>query len=254
MNTKKLLALFGLRDIETKIYEELFSGGALTASGLAKRVGISRTSIYDLLERLTETGLVTETLQGGVKKFVVQPPGKIQLLIGEKERELGEAKQITQELQQAYEHKHTSAKPRLQLFEGRAELQQMMKDLLLYRDITVQAFWPIKKITALLSPEFMTKFHEERAIRNITLRVIWPTAQLSTLKTYPHLKSSPELKRAARIAPNGIDFSLGYSIYQNTVRFISSSSENFGFLVESAELANVMKAQFELIWRQSKKL
>ena len=201
-----------------------------------------------------EAGLVTEILQGGVKKFLVQPPAKIQLLIAEREKSLAEATQVVRELQETYDQKRVSAKPRLQLFEGRAELQQMMKDLLLYRDITVRACWPINKMMKLLSPEFMTAFHKERAARNITLRVIWPSAQLSTLKAYPFLNSSVELKREARVAPREVDFSLGYSIYKSTVRFISSSNENFGFLVESAELARLMQAQFDIMWKVSKQI
>lgn len=252
MNIQKLLRLFNLRDIETKLYEELFWGGMLSASEIAKRVGISRTSVYDLLERLIEVGLITEALQGGTKKFSIQRPEKVQLLITEKEKELSEAKLEAKELSQNYDRNRIFIKPRLQLFEGRAELQQMMKDLLLYRDITVRAYWPIKKMLALLSAEFLINFHKERASRNITLRVIWPSTQLSALKTNQFLNTNLELKREARIAPHDIDFSLGYSIYNNTVRFISSSNENFGFLIESFELAEMMKTQYDILWDNSK--
>lgn len=254
MNIKKLLDLFGLRDIEARLYEELFRGGIMAASELARRVGISRTSIYDLSERLIEVGLVAETLQGGTKKFIVQPPEKIQLLIAEKEKVLSDAKRAALELQKTYDQKSVSAKPRLQLFEGRAELQQMMKDLLLYRNIVVRAYWPVKKMLSLLSPEFLIEFHKERAARNITLRVIWPATQLSALKTNQFLNENIELKREARVAPHDVDFSLGYSIYKNTVRFISSSNESFGFLVESFELAEMMQTQYDILWKNSKPL
>ena len=68
------------------------------------------------------------------------------------------------------------------------------------------------------------------------------------------LLANENLKREVRLAPAGIDFSLGYSVYGQTVRFISSSQENFGFLVESSELAEMMKSQFGVIWDQSKKV
>jgi sugar-specific transcriptional regulator TrmB len=252
MNIKKLLELFDLRQSETLIYEELLTGETLEASALAKRAGLSRTSVYDLLEHLTAAGLVAETNQNGIKKFFAQPPENIKLLISEKEIAFNDAKQVINELQKNFERRTTINKPKLQLFEGRQELQQMMKDLLLYRDITVQAYWPIKKITTVLTPEFLTKFHQERAERNIKLQVIWPTTQLSFIKTHPFLKNSLALKRECRVAPHSLDFSLGYTIYKNTVRFISSQKENFGFIVESAELAEMMKTQFKFIWEKSK--
>ncbi len=128
----------------------------------------------------------------------------------------------------------------------------MMKDMLLYRDITVLAYWPIKKMLELLGPDFIKEFHQKRLEQNISLKVIWPKAQIPDLKKYPFLLANQNLKREVRIAPANIDFSLGYSIYGHTVRFISSSQENFGFLVESSELAEMMKSQFMVTWQQAK--
>ena len=67
-----------------------------------------------------------------------------------------------------------------------------------------------------------------------------------------HLKSGEKNKRTIKIAPTNIYFELGYAIYQNTVRFISSSKENYGFIMESSELANTMKTQFDITWKLSK--
>jgi len=252
MLASQLFSLLNLRSIEIKLYEALFYGGTMSASQIARQINISRTSVYDLLEHLITTGLVTETLKGGLKMFVIQPPEKIQLLITEKEKEILIAKQELTNLRENYNNKRQSIKPQLQLFEGRKALQQMMKDLLLYRDITVQVYWPINKIVKLLSSEFLIKFHQERVARNIKIKVLWPPKQILPFKKYPFLKVNAELKREVRIAPPNTDFSLGYTIYGNTVRFISSSQENFGFLVESSELAEMMKGQFKLIWNLSK--
>jgi len=247
----QLLSLFGLREIEMKLYESLFFGKEMGASELAKQAGVSRTSVYDLIKRLKDEGLVIEGQKNGTAMFSVQPPEKLQLLLAEKEKELVLAKSGLAMLQTDYLKQNKTAKPKLQLFEGRQELQQMMKDLLLYRDITVHALWPIETITKLLTAEFMAEFHKKRAERNITLKVIWPAGQLSEVKKHSFLKDATQ-KRQAKIAPAHIDFSLGYTIYNNTVRFISSSKENFGFLVESAELAAMMKSQWEIIWNLSR--
>lgn len=247
----QLLSLFGLREIEMKLYEALFYGKEMGASELAKQAGVSRTSVYDLIKRLKDEGLVIESQKNGTAVFSIQPPEKLQLLLAEKEKELILAKSGLAMLQTDYLKQNKTAKPKLQMFEGKQELQQMMKDLLLYRDITVYALWPIETINKLLGAEFMAEFHKKRAERNIALNVIWPVGQLSEIKKHSFLTDATQ-KRQARVAPVGVDFSLGYSIYGNTVRFISSSKENFGFLVESAELSAMMKSQWEIIWRLSK--
>jgi len=252
MKPNKLLALFNLRPIEAELFSQLFVGGQMSASQLAKQANISRTSVYDLLKHLIEVGLVSETLKGGAKVFVSVVPEKIQLLIEEKQKEILAASEELASLKQARQNQDKFSRPRLQLFDSKKELQQMMKDMLLYRDITVMAYWPIKKMLELLGSDFIKEFHQKRLEQNISLKVIWPKAQIPDLKKYPFLLANEDLKREVRIAPMGIDFSLGYSIYGNTVRFTSSSQENFGFLVESAELAEMMKSQFEIIWKQAK--
>jgi hypothetical protein len=118
----------------------------------------------------------------------------------------------------------------------------------------VYAVWPVKKIISLLGASFLQEFHKKRAERNIMLKVIWPSDESAALKQYSFLRIGQEQKREARLAPEAVNFSLGYAIYGNTVRFISSSRENFGFLVESSELAEMMRSQFDLIWEASRQL
>ena len=130
----------------------------------------------------------------------------------------------------------------------------MMKDLLLYQDITVLAYWPIIKVAEILSPDFLEEFQRQRLGNNIRLKTIWPPSQIPASKIYKFLKTGEQQKREVRLAPPGTNFSLGYAIYNNTVRFISSNRENFGFLIESQELADTMKGQFEIIWKHSKPL
>jgi len=253
MKFDKLLGLFNLRPIEAELFNQLFANGPMSASQLAKQARVSRTSVYDLLKRLVEAGLASEALKGSAKVFVASAPEKIQLLVEEKQKEILIAGREIADLKQLYKNQDKFLTPKLQLYAGQKELRQMMKDMLLYRDIAVFAYWPIKKMLDLLGPEFIKDFHQKRLEQNISLQVIWPQAQIPDLKKYPFLLANQNLKREIRIAPAGVDFSLGYSIYGNTVRFISSGKESFGFLVESSELAEMMKSQFAVIWQQAKK-
>lgn len=254
MNLKQLLNIFNLREIEKELTEKLFEAGPLGASELAKKVGISRTSIYDLLDKLIKIGLVFQTLDRGVKKFCIQKPEKIKLLLEEKQKNISSAQDVLKNIEQEYQNKNFLLKPNLQLYSGKQELQQMMKDMLLYRDIEVLAYWPILDMLKILNSSFLKKFHQERIKRNISLKTIWSSNQIPDFKKYSYLKAGEEFKREVKILPKIFSFSLGYVIYKHTVRFLSSSKENFGFLIESQELTETMRTQFEIIWQQSKKL
>ncbi len=254
MKIDKILNLFSLKEAEKEVFKTCFDFGGMGATEISKKVGINRTSVYDFLDNLVESGLVYESQKDGVKKFFVQKPEYISNLIEEKQKEISEAKSIVSELKKEYYLKNNQIKPKFILYEGRKELQQMMKDMLLCRDTTVYICWPVVKIIDLLTSEFFKKFHKERITRNISIKVIWPQKQKLSFQKYPHFKIGKEYKREVRLAPENIDFSLGYAIYENTVRFISSKKENYGFLIESAEMADMMKVQFEVMWVNSKSL
>ncbi|MCK5320939.1 MarR family transcriptional regulator [Candidatus Parcubacteria bacterium] len=252
MEIRKLLSIFNLREIEIEIFEKLLSNGTMGATELASQINISRTSVYDLLDRLVEKGLVLQTLKGSIKKFSLCPLEKLMLLIEEKEKDIIKAKSALEDIKDIYQKTSQKIGPRLQIFEGREALQQMMKDMLLYRNITVRAYWPVKKVMETLTPKFFQEFQEKRLERNMHLKVIWPQEQKPSLNKFPFLKTGIKYKRESRLAPKNISFCLGYTIYNNTVRFISSDKENFGFLIESHELAEMMKGQFDLAWSISK--
>jgi hypothetical protein len=46
----------------------------------------------------------------------------------------------------------------------------------------------------------------------------------------------------------GQTFSMAYAIYDDTVAFINSNREAYGFIVQSREFADLMTMQFEAVW------
>ena len=215
-------------------------------------MGISRTSVYDQVKVLKNKGLLVESLDGGMKKFAVQTPAKISQLIKEKEDKLKTAQKNLIEIEKLYNSQLRVILPKIQIYKGRKELQQMIKDVLLYRDITLYSYWSISDTLDTLTPSFFAKYHKERAERNISLKAIWPKNQAQLEKTKVFLNKYIKQKSEVRIAPTNKNFSLGYEIYANKVCFISSSQESYGFIVESEELVQTMKTQHEIIWKISK--
>lgn len=254
MKINQLFDLFNLRPLEKEALRVCLESGMIGATLLSQKIGASRTSVYDIIKNLLKNGLLIESQKGGIKVFAIQKPEIIELLINEKQKEVSNAKMALNTFKNEYYAGEKTAKPRLQIFEGRGELRQMMKDMLLYRDITAYVLWPVEKIIKLLGADFYREFHQKRAERDIQIKVIWPRAQTGAKIKYDFLKNDARLKREMRIAPKNINFSLGYAIYANTVRFISSQKENYGFLIESREMAEMMKRQFEIIWEMSKKI
>jgi len=130
----------------------------------------------------------------------------------------------------------------------------MLKDVLLYDDLETELYWPVKDMIKVLGEDFLFEFNKKRVRNGIGIRVIWPQEKTSDVEKNIFLAPGREVLREVRLAPAGIDFSMGYWAYGSKVMFMSSRAENFGFIVESKELRQLLKTQFEILWKISEPL
>lgn len=246
----------GLKEEEAKIYLLLLETGPLTAGVIAKKIGKPRSSVYEFLKRLQEKEVIIVSFIDDIHTYMPQPPEKISQILQQKIEDLQNKqklyKNLLPQLDKIVPSKFLS--PKFQIHEGEAGLEQVMRDMLLYSNIETQAYWPIKSMVEILSQDFFRYHNKERIKNNIYTRAIWPVSQAVDIKKFPFLGVGEEFKREIRVAPPEIDFSMGYWIYRDKVIFISSRKESFGFVIESRELAEMQRSQFEIIWKISKSL
>lgn len=74
---KEVLKHFSLSDQEIDIYFTVLSLKLPTASDIAKRVGLNRTTVYFHLPHLLEKGILKESRQGKVKTYIATSAGEL---------------------------------------------------------------------------------------------------------------------------------------------------------------------------------
>ncbi|MFA5023092.1 MAG: helix-turn-helix domain-containing protein [Candidatus Paceibacterota bacterium] len=247
----------GLGPTHQEIYLVLLEMGAMPAGEIAKRLDLPRSTIYGLLEEMVDKGVIVQSQKWSIKVWQIISPEKISGLISDKIKSLSQIKTgletVLPKLIAKNAGKLTS--PRFTYYEGREGIKQIFKDVIMYRDIETECLWPYKDMMEVIDMKFLVENNQiERIKRNISLRVIWPKNKVVDVKKYPHLGVSEEFLRETRIAPASVDISMGYWAYANKVAFISSKRESFGFIVESMDLRQLIKAQFDELWKHSKPL
>lgn len=253
----ELFSSLGLDKEQTSIYFHLLENGSATAGTLAKKIHVPRATLYYMLQQLTDKGIILRSLKYGVRTFTAQHPQKILQLFQQKIDLYAQQQERFKTLLPALEQKMAKHyfRPTFQIYEGEQGIQSALRDTILYRDVETLSFWPVKVMTEIAPPSFFHYLNKERVEANNSLRAIWPDNYKEVdFKKNSFFEASKKLKRTVRIAPKGVDWSMGYMIYANKVLFISSRHEMFAFIVESADLAAVQRTQFEFIWNQSTKL
>lgn len=252
----QILAGLDVTQEEAEIYGLLLTTGPLTAGKLANRMGCPRSSLYGMLAKLQEKGLLSESIHQGVKIFAAQDPATVLALFQRRIDELKIAQTSYKKILPTLLSQGTSSPtaPKFQVYEGNEGLKSVLQDMLLYSRQTTASLWPIRSMIEILGTQFFRYLNKERIRNRLFTRAIWPANQILDVGEHPYLGSGPEFYREIRIAPAGINFSMGYWIYADKVAFLASRRESFGFILQSRELVELQMAQFEVLWQISKPL
>ncbi|MBI1300896.1 MAG: hypothetical protein GC137_04465 [Alphaproteobacteria bacterium] len=254
MMIEKLLLSLNFSAEESKIYLKLLETGPVAAGALAKKIGMPRASLYGFLDKLVEKGAVTQSLENAVKIFIAEQPEIITRLFRDKIEKLQEHQKAYEKIIPKLKEKSPTnlSKPRFEFFEGKDGVQNVLRDLLLYSGIETQSFWPIKAMVDILGADFFEHHNKVRIQNKVSVRALWPIEHVIDMKTHPYLGSGKDFLREIRIAPENVNFTMGYWIYANKIAYLSSKHESYGFIIESREMVDMQKAQFEAIWSLSK--
>lgn len=130
---EQLFDQLGFSQAETKLYLALAENGKSGATALAKRVGIPRSTAYSLLDALIEKGLVSKEQEADGAIFAPRPPTVFTQLVRMEAEEITQkfrsrteaAMELERELKPLFREDSYRA-PRIQVFEGRKNIESML--------------------------------------------------------------------------------------------------------------------------------
>jgi len=220
---------------------------------LAKKLNKPRATLYDHLNVLTEKGLVKKGLTEHGSVFYPEGHQTIRSIFDERAKSVTHAGILLEDRLRARPQSN-AYNPRFTILDNQNAAEKIFRDVLRSRTKESLWFWPAKALFHKSVPdEVFNHWHHERIRRNMHVRVLWPHKQQVCLAGNDILGSgnNKESLRKIRILPGPIDATMGYGIYENKVGFISSTRENYGFIVDSKELAETLRNQFEFLWKIS---
>lgn len=246
-----IFELLGISSSATRVYEQLLESGALTARQLSDQLSLPRPSVYDYLKLLIQAGLVVERDQENKKVFQVDDVRHLPHLLRQKIDQLTLEEKTLQKNLPALLKKSQNIEPKMKFYPGVEGVKQVMNDGLWEKDTEVLSMWPMSEMISILGREFHEGFHRRRIRQNISIRTLWPRDRNVPTNEYPYLGTGRRFVRQQRLAPVGMTWDMGYLLYGHKVGFISPKQEAFGFTLQSRAFADLMRLQFEVMWKIS---
>ena len=235
------LSEIGLNGSEATVYTTLLFKGAQSVLNLAKTTGIKRTTIYSILDRLLEQGLVHTQARTTKKRFFVESPERLESVLELKRKKLAG---ILPELN-AHFLGLSEKDNYVRHYKGVAGIKTVYEKLLIelkrgdfYLVVTDQEQW-LK-----IDPEYFKNYIPRRAKIGLETRIL---RQLS-LSDKIQKGEEARFQHQVRFLPENSLINTNMLIVPRKVIIIQIIEPVMAMVIENPSVIEMNKVLFEIAW------
>jgi sugar-specific transcriptional regulator TrmB len=247
------LTNLGLKDKEAAVYLSCLELGPSPVQPIARKAKVVRATTYVILDSLMNMGLVTKYKEGKKTLFSAETPRQLMRLLEKQEEQIREKEQslesILPELQMIT--KAAGDKPLVRYFEGKEGLRAIRQEMIMYcrPEDMLYNFTPADHLLAVF-PDDEDTHYAQRIAKHVSAKTLFTT---KSEKIKKHWISQTGLTERRFVSPERFPVPGGMTIYRDRIAIGSYTGKLFGAIIESQQVADMMRAMFELAWESAKK-
>ena len=238
----KLLQELGLDQKGTAVYLAALELGETLILPLAAKADVKRPTLYEVLPRLHELGLISYGSRGKRRTVIAQDPGRLLAL---QEQRTEALRRLVPELLSRKRPK--AGKPRVSSYEGVEGIKQVYEDTLL-EDVGMRSFLQPQSVNPEIARYLTGNYMPRRAKKGIRIKnlVSGKPGEAETL-----LQRKGFHRENRYVDQNDFPAEIEMLIYSNKVAFVTyaEGSEPMGIMIESREIAQTLRSLHALAWK-----
>jgi len=246
----KALERIGLSKGEIKVYLALLKLGQITAGPIVNESKVTRSKIYDILERLRNKGLVSHIIKESTKYFNAANPNNILEYLDKKEQEIKNEKQAIKQILPELLMQQTLANEKriAEIFIGMKGMKNAFNVLINEFDSKepYYAFGAGKGENETQIQIFFSQIHEERIKHKVKSHIIFNKSSKGKFKSQEKSKYV-EKKYLNQTTPTAIN------IYKDYTIMAILNKEPITFLIKNKETADSFREHFKIMWKIAEK-
>lgn len=245
MIKETLLEQSGLNRSEAKIYKRLLEYGELTPPRLSDLTGLARQNTYAALRTLQGKNLVESHTKRKKLIYQINDPNNLLALT---DQQLSESKLIQETIQSLMPeltnmYNLSTNKPGITFFDGIDGIKEIFNNIIKDKPKEILIFRSIHDQKRLSKELF--GYIAQQSILGIKTRAISPTIIDEETKKWD--KRNLITRKYVPEKLFAIDTQI--NIYNNKVTFLAYKNKPIGFVISSKDVAQTLKAIFELVWQ-----
>lgn len=239
----------GLSGGQIKVYTAILELGISTLNNIQEKTAIERRNIYDILNKLIETGLISYTVENGKRTYQCAHPNKLLEEIKKKEDRLKELKEQMPHIKSLFE----LPKPKIkaEVFRGNESIKSLLNELLEYNEsfwLGGNSFEEYKSVQENLQIWFEHWMNRRVQKKHIMNDLVSHGTHLKGLEP-DDLKKHKKLYYKYCQLPKGIYVPMVIIIFGNKVAQILWGGQPFAFVLESDKIKESFIKYFNYFWK-----
>ena len=235
---RKILEDTGLTPKEVDVYLALITSDQASIADIMNKAKVSRKSIYEILQKLLDKGLVSYTIKDNKKQYTAATPERFIDLLKEKEANL---ETILPELLR--KHKESEEETSVKVYIGKEGMKTITNNLLkVGKPIYAQVG---RELVLDLLKYYLPQFIKKRVEQKIPAKMIYSESVRKRKLKIPLTE--------LRYVPNESASPISIIIYGENVNLLIFSENPIAIHMKSKEIAHSFMNYFNLMWSIAKK-
>jgi sugar-specific transcriptional regulator TrmB len=243
-----ILENIGFTKGEIKVYLALLELGSSTSGAIISKSKVSRSKVYEILERLKEKGVVSEVIKDQVKYFHSLTPKKILEYLKTKEQGVQQQKEEFQKFlpQLLAKQKFSGIKQDMKIYIGAESVKTYYEEMIdkLGNDGYIGTNFTMDVLNYKQLLLILHRFHKERAGRGIKVKILCNEGDM--LNKRVKVKGVYEFRASPIVVPNNV------TIFKDTVAYYHWGDPPKVFAINCKEIADDYRKFFYDVWKKSK--
>ncbi len=249
MLQKQDLLDLGLTNNEAEIYLLLIKLEEAKAYEISKYVTISRSHVYDSLNSLLAKGLVNYITKDKKRLYRITNVDNLINLLEDKEEKIIKQKQELKQKIKDVKEKEKITTSKVEVYEGIEGVKYILNDVIKdgiskkYKEILVMNSFSRDEFVKYVPEYIWGRFWNLRKKNKITSRQLFAGGKEVT--KHPYVKSR-------KLPKEYFNDKVVHSIYGNKMIYFIFTLKPLVIKIESDEIAQLYRNQFEILWKRAK--
>ena len=243
---KSSLKTIGFSDKKAAIYITLLQLGESSIIDIAKKAGLKRTTVYNILPELIADGYVQRTGRGKRHRYYVDDVRNLVRLAQDRDRLIAG---LVPQLEAI--HNILPSKPKISYYEGLGGMKSIYQDTLdsLHAGDELLSYTGLQDFSRLVPDDYATWYVAERVKRKIRARII---AVDSPASQEWKKRDTASLRETRLVSSRQFTFNADMEIYGHKVAILSYRENFLGVIIASRDISDMHRSAFELMWSATK--